>query len=155
LLRVTQPDDVTAEERFGAYVREVREGRGWTQEQLRRQLNDQFSVDLSSTAMARLEQGKRPIRLNEVTALAKLLGLDLQQYGGTIPRLTKDEYQDALRRLEEIRKREAAAGDKLASLRRARDEDLSRAELDDAILFNQRLQLEDAIREYEQRTADG
>ncbi|MFJ8687180.1 helix-turn-helix domain-containing protein [Micromonospora wenchangensis] len=70
----------SAEELFGVQVREAREQRGWTQEQLASYLRTASGIELSPTAMNRLELGKRPIRLNEVAALADLLGLGLR-YG--------------------------------------------------------------------------
>lgn len=148
---MTQPDDSTAETRFGAYVKQVREARGWTQEFLRRQLADQFSVELSSTAMARLEQGKRPIRFNEVAALAKLFGLDLREYGSVIPRLTEDEYRKAVHEVEKIRTAERALREKLARMRQTRDDDISQTERDIVSWQEQRRRLEDAIRDYEGR----
>jgi transcriptional regulator with XRE-family HTH domain len=86
----------TAEEHFGAAVRQARENREWTQETLRRLLAER-GIHLEKTAMIRLEQGKRPIRLNEVSVLARLFGLDLQAYAGMGPQLTNEkEYEEAL-----------------------------------------------------------
>jgi transcriptional regulator with XRE-family HTH domain len=82
MLRVAQPDDEhDAETTFGRAVRSARTTLGWTQEQLRRRLLDAYDIDLSKTAMARLEQGGRPIRLNEVYGLAQVLGIDLSGFG--------------------------------------------------------------------------
>jgi transcriptional regulator with XRE-family HTH domain len=79
---VAQPDEENdAEHAFGKAVRDVRRTRGWTQEQLRRRLLDGYGIDLSKTAMARLELGQRPIRLNEVHAIAQLLGIDMSGFG--------------------------------------------------------------------------
>lgn len=80
---MAQPDDDNdAEAAFGHAVRGARTTLGWTQDQLRRRLLDDHGIDLSKTAMARLELGQRPIRLNEVHALAVLLGMDLSGFGG-------------------------------------------------------------------------
>ncbi|WP_169807093.1 helix-turn-helix domain-containing protein [Micromonospora rosaria] len=89
----------SAEETFGAQVRKAREVRGWTQERLRTYLRDASGIDLSSTAMARLEQGKRPIRLNEVAALTDLLDLSLTQYGGRSAQVSEQEYEELRARL--------------------------------------------------------
>lgn len=96
-------EETSPEEHFGAMVRQAREAREWTQEMLRRHLAER-GVHLEKTAMIRLEQGKRPIRLNEVTVLAKLLGLDLQAYSGMGPELTTaEEYEEALAENERVR----------------------------------------------------
>jgi transcriptional regulator with XRE-family HTH domain len=82
LLRVAQPDEKhDAEHVFGEAVRSTRQARQWTQDQLRRRLLDGYGIDLSKTAMARLELGQRPIRLNEVHAISNLLGIDLSGFG--------------------------------------------------------------------------
>jgi transcriptional regulator with XRE-family HTH domain len=96
-------EEATPEQHFGAMVRAAREARDWTQETLRRHLAER-GVLLEKTAMIRLEQGKRPIRLNEVSVLANLLGLDLQAYAGMGPQLTSaKEYEDALAEDQRIR----------------------------------------------------
>lgn len=104
------------EARFGNEVKEARELRGWTQERLRRALLEGYGIDLSPTAMTRLEGGKRPIRLNEVSALAKLLGLDLQQYGSGIPRLSEEEYEEARRELQRIIVEQGRAAERASQL---------------------------------------
>ncbi|MEV0156889.1 helix-turn-helix transcriptional regulator [Micromonospora sp. NPDC050686] len=106
----------SAEDLFGTQVRQAREARGWTQDRLRRVLRDVAGLDLSSTAMTRLEQGKRPIRLNEVTALARVLELELAQYGGTEVRLTQhDAYEQAKTQLAELQGMLEAAENELAA----------------------------------------
>lgn len=85
-------------------VRERRNALTLTQEQLRQRLL-QHGIDLSKTAMSRLEQGERPIRLNEVTALAQVLGIDLRLIGNPESRI----YADERRADEEVVRRELAA----------------------------------------------
>lgn len=101
---MTQIDGRTAEEAFGAQVRAARESRQWTQAYLRRQLATAFNIKLSQTAMARLEQGKRPIRLNEVSALAHLLRLDISRYAEPSEPVTADTYDDAKVRAAQLRR---------------------------------------------------
>lgn len=62
---------------FAAAVRDGRDNLRLTQEQVRRRLLDNFGIDLSKTAMSRLEKGERPIRFNEVAALAQILKIDV------------------------------------------------------------------------------
>lgn len=66
-----------AEAAFAAAVRNTRAQLRLTQEEVRQRLLDNFGIDLSKTAMSRLEQGERPIRYNEVVALAKVLRLNV------------------------------------------------------------------------------
>ncbi|SKS68633.1 helix-turn-helix domain-containing protein [Mycobacteroides abscessus] len=55
---------------FGERVRDFRIDRGWTQ----RQLAERLSLDAS--AVSRLEQGTRAIRLGEAAQIAEVLGID-------------------------------------------------------------------------------
>ncbi|CPR83082.1 prophage regulatory ptotein [Mycobacteroides abscessus subsp. abscessus] len=55
---------------FGERVRDFRIERGWTQ----RQLAERLSLDAS--AVSRLEQGTRAIRLGEAAQIAEVLGID-------------------------------------------------------------------------------
>ncbi|MEU8391528.1 helix-turn-helix transcriptional regulator [Micromonospora sp. NPDC048843] len=103
---MTHTDTSSAEQQFGAQVREAREIRGWSQEGLARHLRESAGLELHQTAIARLERGERAIRFNEVTALAKLLGLDLQTYSGTLPALTESEYEWAQEQLAKLRAEE-------------------------------------------------
>lgn len=93
VFHVTQPD---AEASFGTMVRERRALLRLTQEELRRRLLDSYGIDLSKTAMSRLEAGERPIRLNEVHALAQLLELDLTVFGRSPTRSVVEELDETL-----------------------------------------------------------
>lgn len=65
------------ERAFAAEVQRARAEHGWTQEKVRRRLVASFGIDLSSSAMSRLETALRPIRFGEAVALAALLDIDL------------------------------------------------------------------------------
>lgn len=69
----------SAEVQFGRAVSNARNVLGWTQERLRREVHAAYRIDLSKTAMSRLEKGERPIRLNEVAAIAAVLGMDAKE----------------------------------------------------------------------------
>jgi transcriptional regulator with XRE-family HTH domain len=150
MMRVTHKEP-SAEEAFGAQVRFAREAREWTQDALARHLRDASGVSMDQAAVARLELGKRAIRLNEAVALASLLGLDLKQYGGKIAPLSDEQYPEALEHLDKVQALEQQASDALTHVRRTRDEALSRAERDLAAWREERIQLEAAIQEYERR----
>lgn len=95
----------TAEQVFGILVRGARDARGWTQEELRKRLLEEYGVKLEKTAMIRLESGNRPIRFNEVVALSSLLDLDLAVSAfAPDQKMDDDEYgklNDAVSALDE------------------------------------------------------
>ncbi|MET7705454.1 helix-turn-helix transcriptional regulator [Micromonospora sp. NPDC005413] len=148
---MTHTDTSTAEQRFGGQVREARELRGWSQEALARHLRESAGLELHQTAIARLERGERAIRLNEVAALAQVLGLRLDQYAGGKPPLTAEEYEQAQVLLEETRRQEAAAREHLARVRVRADREAQEAEGSVAALRDARVRLEASIRDYEER----
>ncbi len=69
----------TAEARVGERTRKHREGRGWSQEELGRRL-EAHGFGMHQTTVAKLEGGGRPIRLNEVHALAIIFGVPLAAF---------------------------------------------------------------------------
>lgn len=58
----------------GAVLREIRESRGWSQAFAVDRLRDEWQMDMHQTTLAKLEAGKRPIRLAELYALSLLYG---------------------------------------------------------------------------------
>jgi transcriptional regulator with XRE-family HTH domain len=82
------------ETRFGAEVREAREARGWSQEALAKQLQEQTGVAIHQSGIARIEAGKRALRFAEAVALARTLMISLGSYLD-FPHLTDEEYEEA------------------------------------------------------------
>lgn len=81
----------SVEARAGRRVRELRQARGWSQTDLATHLRP-YGFDLTQSTVAKLEAGARPTRLDELDALAAVLGVPLadlirdpDQYG------TRDE----------------------------------------------------------------
>ncbi|WP_170292467.1 helix-turn-helix domain-containing protein [Mycolicibacterium grossiae] len=74
-------DPLQAEAAFGQRVRAHRQQRKWTQ----RRLADLIGVDAS--AVSRIEQGVRAVRLGEAASIAKALDVDLDRlvFGGAVP----------------------------------------------------------------------
>jgi transcriptional regulator with XRE-family HTH domain len=70
--------ELTPEQRFGLLVRAARESRGWTQEALARRVRDVLLGGFDQSAVARIEAGKRLLRVNEAVVLARLLNIDLR-----------------------------------------------------------------------------
>lgn len=60
-------------------VRVVREAREWSQEALSRRLKEDTGAVIDQSGIARIEAGKRAVRLNEVVALTQVLRLDISQ----------------------------------------------------------------------------
>jgi transcriptional regulator with XRE-family HTH domain len=67
---------VKVEEIFVKRMRELRQGRGWTQATLRDWMRVE-GVDLHRSAVAAIEIGKRHVRLEEAHAIAKALNVPL------------------------------------------------------------------------------
>lgn len=68
----------TPEMIFGARLRAIREERRWSQADLGERLK-QLGIALHQTQIARIELGRRALRLNEATALARVLNTPLQE----------------------------------------------------------------------------
>ncbi|WP_174527616.1 helix-turn-helix domain-containing protein [Micromonospora maritima] len=100
---MTHTNRLTPEQTFGGQVREAREARGWSQEALARRLREEIGLELHQTAIARLERGDRTIRFNEVTALARVLNLELGSYFAA-PQLTDEEFEQLMASLELVNK---------------------------------------------------
>lgn len=81
----------TPEEQFGRMVRAAREGYAMSQEALSRRLKDDTDTIIDQSGIARLEAGRRAVRLNEVVALAQVLGLEISQSTFTIRPDVMDE----------------------------------------------------------------
>ncbi len=68
----------TPEHRFAAQVRRLRIDRGWSQSELAARLQSTLPA-WAQTTVAKTESASRPIRLNEVAALATVLGVALHE----------------------------------------------------------------------------
>jgi transcriptional regulator with XRE-family HTH domain len=66
----------TPSEVFRGRLREVRQAKGWTQQELAEALS-RAGAELTTFAVARMESGKRGISLNEAVAIAAVLGPSL------------------------------------------------------------------------------
>lgn len=151
-LRVTQLEKQTAEQRFGSQVKQAREERGWTQERVRRHVAELAGIELSQTAFTRLEQGKRPIRLNEAAVLAKLLDIDLEVYSDKLAQLTDEEYEQAKVWLEQVSTEEQEIAQQSSELQYRMERDNADLARRRRILLQKRVQYEAMINEYEART---
>lgn len=62
------------EKRFGAKVREWRQARNWSQEELAKQLHE-VGIEMHQTTVAKVERGTRQLRVSEAVALAHVMGM--------------------------------------------------------------------------------
>lgn len=144
----------TPEGVFGELVKEAREAVGLSQQGLGDKLREVFGVDLSQTALTRLERGQRPIRLNEVHALAHLLRIDLSRFSGPTQVFAASDYEQAPARLAEL-ERELAQARALLDETRARIRGEEReAEGRVAWLDYQVKQLRRSMEDYERRLVE-
>jgi len=92
----------TAEHVLGKRVRELRQARGWSQDDVARQMVA-GGFSWRQTTVAKTEKADRPVRVNEATALAQLFETDLDQLvTPNQPPLLKwlDEARQDLRAME-------------------------------------------------------
>lgn len=67
---------------FGKNMRITREGLGWSQGKLSRQMVDLGWAGFHQTTVARLESGSRPVKLYEAYAIAEILGTTIGYLAG-------------------------------------------------------------------------
>lgn len=71
----------TPEYFVGRRTRELREERGWSQAELGRRLAA-YGFDMHQSTVAKLENSVRPIRYNEIDALAEIFGVHVMEMIG-------------------------------------------------------------------------
>jgi transcriptional regulator with XRE-family HTH domain len=69
----------TPEQLVARQVRLLRQGRGWSQQEVAEKMRA-FGYQWSQATVTRLESASRPIRLNELTDLAILFGVPVAQF---------------------------------------------------------------------------
>lgn len=100
LMHVTTTDEdgrLTPEERFGRQVRAQREAVGLSQTELADRATVR-GVALTQTLVSRIEQGRRPLRLNEAAVVAGVLDMDL---GDAVSRAADPRPPSEAERVEE------------------------------------------------------
>lgn len=106
--------------------------------------------------MTRLEQGRRPIRLNEVAALASLLELDLSRYAGhPSALLTEQDYQRAKKELDRVDDEEQQLRRQLKGVRETRLEEELQLQHGIIRAASAKWRLAIAISEYEEQRRNG
>lgn len=67
---------MTPEQKFGKTMRALRQRAGYTQVEMAEQMRA-FGIRLDPSAVTRIEQGGRSVRLNEAVAMARILCVSL------------------------------------------------------------------------------
>ena len=80
---------------FGQRIREMRQLRGWTQDELAREMSD-AGHQMHQTTVAKLESGTRPTSVAEVGALATLLEVPIGSLFGAADEMEKRAELKAL-----------------------------------------------------------
>lgn len=60
---------------YGPRLRQVRNHRGWTQEQLAQEMAGRIGHPMNRATIAKIEGGRRPLEVGELVALAAALGV--------------------------------------------------------------------------------
>lgn len=110
-----------AEERIGRRVRELRQARGWSQEQLASAMTD-LGVTMHQTTVAKVEAAARPIRVNEAAVFAAVLGVRLVDLLETAVVAEDESTREARARYREAQHLVLAAQASLAVASRRHDE---------------------------------
>jgi transcriptional regulator with XRE-family HTH domain len=90
----------TPEEIAGRQLALLREERGWSQSEVARRMKV-YGYNWHQTTVGRVENGKRPLRLNELMHLAAMFGvLPIQLI---VPNVTPDRLSDDIKAVEDAR----------------------------------------------------
>ncbi len=142
-----QPTPQEFEASVGRAIRTLRQARGWSQADLAAGVQDR-GFPLQQTQVARVENGSRPLRVNEAAAFAAVLGVDLVDLLRRLARPEQSELGDLRRTVESLRRNVQNLSNEADSLgRRLRsvEEEKQRSEQD---LIDLERQLDLARRAY-------
>jgi transcriptional regulator with XRE-family HTH domain len=100
--RPAAADLPTPEQLVGRQVRLLRQGRGWSQQEVAEKMQA-YGYQWSQATVTRLESASRPIRVNELADLARLFGVPATQFLDSRARNFAWDDLDALEReIEEL-----------------------------------------------------
>ncbi len=144
-LRHPTPQEFEAS--VGRAIRALRQARGWSQADLAAGVQDR-GFPLQQTQVARVENGSRPLRVNEAAAFAAVLGVDLVDLLHRLARPGRSELGDLRRTVESLRRNVqnlSNEADRLGRRLRSVEEEKQRSEQD---LIDLERQLDLARRTY-------
>jgi transcriptional regulator with XRE-family HTH domain len=99
----------TPEQLVGRQVRLLRQGRGWSQQDVAEKMRA-YGYKWSQATVTRLEAATRPIRLNELTDLAALYGVPVTQL---LESGAPDDLEALEREIEKLRRERVYLADRL------------------------------------------
>ncbi len=97
---------------FASRVRQIREGLGWSQEELARRLAE-IGLRLDPTAITRIERGDRAVRIEEAVAIAQALRSPLNALLQPVDGIEFDHVSTLMRRYEQLSVMRAKAQEEL------------------------------------------
>lgn len=98
----------SAEQLAGRLVRLLRQGRGWSQQEVANGMNTTFGYSWGQSTVGKIEAAQRPLRVNELADLAALFGVPVTQL--LEPKLLLEESDDLSSLEADIRKLEEEQG---------------------------------------------
>ncbi len=110
-----QPNATSVAATFASRVRQSREGRGWTQEELARHLAE-VGLRLDPTAITRIERGDRAVRIEEAVAIAAALRTPLNALLQPVDGVEWDHVNSLMRRYEQLSVTRAKAQEELGHI---------------------------------------
>ncbi len=110
-----QPNAANVASTFASRVRQVREARGWSQEELARRLAE-IGPRLGPTAITRLERGDRAVRVEEAVAIARALMTPLNALLQPVDGAELEHVNRLMRRYEQLSAMRAKAQEELDDL---------------------------------------
>lgn len=151
---MSHEESESPEQRFARLVRWAREQRGWSQDELARQLKA-AGLPLHQTGLARLEAGDRGIRLNEAAVISKVIGLGLDAFGGAqggISAITSDEEAEEISELiDRMQVQKLATQEELKQLHQDYEEQVTKLRVSVQNLEIGILHRAQVLKEYNQR----
>jgi transcriptional regulator with XRE-family HTH domain len=105
-LALTRQRHESWEKRFGEVVREWRQDRNWSQEDVAERLRHQ-GFEMHQTTVAKIERGARPLRVAEATALADVFEMPIMAVfeSSLVPMDHPGELESQRKELDLARKR--------------------------------------------------
>jgi transcriptional regulator with XRE-family HTH domain len=102
----------TPEQLVGRLVRQLRQGRGWSQQEVAEKMRA-YGYQWSQATVTRLESASRPIRVNELADLAMLFEVHVTQFLNPEKSVVWDDLDGLEREIEELSAKRVAVREHL------------------------------------------
>jgi transcriptional regulator with XRE-family HTH domain len=104
----------TPEQLIGRLLRQLRQGRGWSQQEVAERMRA-YGYQWSQATVTRLESASRPIRVNELTDLARLFEIHVTQFMNPEESVVWDDLDGLEREIEELSAKQVVMREHLAN----------------------------------------